>query len=228
AECANDEECGNEAWCVDGECMCRRLGFGFNKDSKTCLEKECIKECGRDPSCAWDSANSTTCFCNKRPLPPDVCATAWAQIKELGAVWLLHGGAGRAGHWQQRVRQPQPRHRRGHRRGRGRHGGVGLRHHRQQQRRVKLTGSPLLVGCEITTCHKDCGAAECVVKEGKPQCQCPEGLVFNAAKKLCRAAPPRSQVQACLHWKYPVHVGGRKVSVWLQGGLPNGEQEVPE
>ncbi|CAI5963895.1 unnamed protein product [Closterium sp. NIES-65] len=42
-----------------------------------------------------------------------------------------------------------------------------------------------------STCHKDCGAAECVVKDGQQQCQCPKGLVFNAAKKLCRAAPPR-------------------------------------
>ncbi|CAI5996857.1 unnamed protein product [Closterium sp. NIES-64] len=56
------------------------------------------------------------------------------------------------------------------------------------------------VGCEITTCHKDCGAAECVVKDGQQQCQCPEGFVFNATKKTCRAPPPRSQVQACLHW----------------------------
>ncbi|CAI5526278.1 unnamed protein product, partial [Closterium sp. Naga37s-1] len=41
------------------------------------------------------------------------------------------------------------------------------------------------VGCEITMCENDCGSAQCVVKEGQPQCQCPEGLVFNAAKKLC-------------------------------------------
>ncbi|CAI5963915.1 unnamed protein product [Closterium sp. NIES-65] len=43
----------------------------------------------------------------------------------------------------------------------------------------------LSVGCEITMCENDCGSAQCVVKEGQPQCQCPEGLVFNAAKKLC-------------------------------------------
>ncbi|CAI5482300.1 unnamed protein product [Closterium sp. Yama58-4] len=48
------------------------------------------------------------------------------------------------------------------------------------------------VGCEITTCHLDCGAAECVVKDGKQQCQCPDGFIFNAAKKTCRAAPPPS------------------------------------
>ncbi|CAI5526300.1 unnamed protein product, partial [Closterium sp. Naga37s-1] len=51
---------------------------------------------------------------------------------------------------------------------------------------VKATYSPQSVGCNLTTCHKDCGAAECVVKDGQQQCQCPEGLVFNAAKKLCR------------------------------------------
>ncbi|CAI5482317.1 unnamed protein product [Closterium sp. Yama58-4] len=42
------------------------------------------------------------------------------------------------------------------------------------------------------TCHKDCGAAHCVVKNGKQQCQCPEGLVFNPAKKTCRAAARRA------------------------------------
>ncbi|CAI5482332.1 unnamed protein product [Closterium sp. Yama58-4] len=41
------------------------------------------------------------------------------------------------------------------------------------------------VGCEITMCENDCGTAACVVKEGQWQCQCPEGLVFNEAKKLC-------------------------------------------
>ncbi|CAI7824651.1 unnamed protein product, partial [Closterium sp. NIES-54] len=55
---------------------------------------------------------------------------------------------------------------------------------------VEGIASLLSVGCEITMCDNDCGAAECVVKKGKPQCQCPEGLVFNAAKKLCRTAPP--------------------------------------
>ncbi|CAI5963908.1 unnamed protein product [Closterium sp. NIES-65] len=43
-------------------------------------------------------------------------------------------------------------------------------------------------------CENDCGTAQCVVKEGQPQCQCPEGLMFNAAKKLCldpSLAPPR-------------------------------------
>ncbi|CAI5526280.1 unnamed protein product [Closterium sp. Naga37s-1] len=51
---------------------------------------------------------------------------------------------------------------------------------------VKGIRSLLSVGCEITMCENDCGSAKCVVKEGQPQCQCPEGLVFNAAKKLCR------------------------------------------
>ncbi|CAI5969948.1 unnamed protein product [Closterium sp. NIES-65] len=53
------------------------------------------------------------------------------------------------------------------------------------------------VGCEITTCHKDCGAAECVVKDGQQQCQCPEGFVFNATKKTCRAPPPPKCRPAC-------------------------------
>ncbi|CAI5526281.1 unnamed protein product [Closterium sp. Naga37s-1] len=50
---------------------------------------------------------------------------------------------------------------------------------------VKGIRSLLSVGCEITMCENDCGSAQCVVKEGQPQCQCPEGLVFNAAKKRC-------------------------------------------
>ncbi|CAI5482331.1 unnamed protein product [Closterium sp. Yama58-4] len=50
---------------------------------------------------------------------------------------------------------------------------------------VKGIRSLLSVGCEITMCENDCGSAKCVVKEGQPQCQCPEGLVFNAAKKRC-------------------------------------------
>ncbi|CAI5482329.1 unnamed protein product [Closterium sp. Yama58-4] len=59
---------------------------------------------------------------------------------------------------------------------------------------VKGIKSLLSVGCEITLCENDCGTAKCVVKEGQPQCQCPEGLVFNAAKKLCldpSLSPPR-------------------------------------
>ncbi|CAI5459008.1 unnamed protein product, partial [Closterium sp. Yama58-4] len=47
--------------------------------------------------------------------------------------------------------------------------------------------SPQSIACEITTCHKDCGTAECIVKDGQQQCQCSEGLLFNAAKKLCLA-----------------------------------------
>ncbi|CAI5465799.1 unnamed protein product [Closterium sp. Yama58-4] len=58
---------------------------------------------------------------------------------------------------------------------------------------VKGIKSLLSVGCEITMCENDCGTARCVVKEGQPQCQCPEGLVFNAAKKSCLdpSLPPR-------------------------------------
>ncbi|CAI5522003.1 unnamed protein product, partial [Closterium sp. Naga37s-1] len=47
---------------------------------------------------------------------------------------------------------------------------------------IKSLGS---VGCEITMCENDCGSSQCVVKDGQQQCQCPEGLVFNAAKKRC-------------------------------------------
>ncbi|CAI5522005.1 unnamed protein product, partial [Closterium sp. Naga37s-1] len=35
-----------------------------------------------------------------------------------------------------------------------------------------------------------------IVEKGKQQCQCPEGLVFSAAKNLCRVAPPRAGGQA--------------------------------
>ncbi|CAI7891697.1 unnamed protein product [Closterium sp. NIES-53] len=59
------------------------------------------------------------------------------------------------------------------------------------------------VGCEITMCENDCGSAKCVVKEGKPRCQCPEGLVFNAAKKLCldpSLAPRRAGGQVKKWW----------------------------
>ncbi|CAI5482321.1 unnamed protein product [Closterium sp. Yama58-4] len=64
------------------------------------------------------------------------------------------------------------------------------------KRTVNGVASLLSVGCDITMCEEDCGAAECVVKKGKPQCHCPEGLVFNAAKKLCWVAPPRASGQA--------------------------------
>ncbi|CAI5471979.1 unnamed protein product, partial [Closterium sp. Yama58-4] len=57
------------------------------------------------------------------------------------------------------------------------------------ERIVKGTDLPRSVGCEITTCHKDCGAAECVVKDGKPQCRCPWGFVFNEAEKNCTMNP---------------------------------------
>ncbi|CAI5479217.1 unnamed protein product, partial [Closterium sp. Yama58-4] len=62
-----------------------------------------------------------------------------------------------------------------------------------------LSPQPLSFGCEITMCENDCGSAQCVVKEGQPQCQCPEGLVFNAAKKRCldpSLAPRRAGGQA--------------------------------
>ncbi|CAI5482316.1 unnamed protein product [Closterium sp. Yama58-4] len=59
---------------------------------------------------------------------------------------------------------------------------------------IKSLGS---VACKITMCENDCGTAECVQKEGQWQCQCPEGLVFNAAKKLCHAAPPRTCLVVC-------------------------------
>ncbi|CAI5531160.1 unnamed protein product, partial [Closterium sp. Naga37s-1] len=52
-------------------------------------------------------------------------------------------------------------------------------------RTVKAMDLPGSVGCEITTCHKDCGAAGCVVKDGTPQCQCPWGSVSNEAEKIC-------------------------------------------
>ncbi|CAI5522069.1 unnamed protein product, partial [Closterium sp. Naga37s-1] len=53
------------------------------------------------------------------------------------------------------------------------------------ERTVKATDLPKSVGCEITTCHKDCGTAECVVKEGKPQCKCPWGFAFIEAERTC-------------------------------------------
>ncbi|CAI5479250.1 unnamed protein product, partial [Closterium sp. Yama58-4] len=53
------------------------------------------------------------------------------------------------------------------------------------ERTVKAMDMPQSVSCEITTCHKDCGAAECVVKDGKAQCKCPWGFVFNEAEKMC-------------------------------------------
>ncbi|CAI5482293.1 unnamed protein product [Closterium sp. Yama58-4] len=37
-------------------------------------------------------------------------------------------------------------------------------------------------------CSKDCGSAKCVVEEGKAQCKCPLGLVFNEAEKTCSNA----------------------------------------
>ncbi|CAI5482320.1 unnamed protein product [Closterium sp. Yama58-4] len=64
------------------------------------------------------------------------------------------------------------------------------------KRTVNGVASLLSVGCDITMCENDCGAAECVVKKGKPLCQCPEGLLFNAAKKLCLVPPPRAGGQA--------------------------------
>ncbi|CAI5458375.1 unnamed protein product, partial [Closterium sp. Yama58-4] len=39
-------------------------------------------------------------------------------------------------------------------------------------------------------CENDCGTAGCGQKEGQWQCQCPEGLVFNAAKKRCLHPTP--------------------------------------
>ncbi|CAI5478062.1 unnamed protein product, partial [Closterium sp. Yama58-4] len=54
------------------------------------------------------------------------------------------------------------------------------------KRTVQGVTSLRSVGCEITTCHKDCGAAACVLYNGNPRCQCPAGRVFNAAKKRCR------------------------------------------
>ncbi|CAI5531165.1 unnamed protein product, partial [Closterium sp. Naga37s-1] len=64
------------------------------------------------------------------------------------------------------------------------------RSYRTTERTVEATDLPRSVGCEITTCHKDCGDAECVVKDGKHQCQCPWGSVFNEAQKSCDKTNP--------------------------------------
>ncbi|CAI5459899.1 unnamed protein product [Closterium sp. Yama58-4] len=57
--------------------------------------------------------------------------------------------------------------------------------YRNSERTVKATNLPRSVGCQITTCHKDCGAADCVVKDGKPRCECPWGFEFKEAEKNC-------------------------------------------
>ncbi|CAI5459893.1 unnamed protein product, partial [Closterium sp. Yama58-4] len=57
--------------------------------------------------------------------------------------------------------------------------------YRNTDRTAKATDLPKSVGCEITTCHKDCGTAECVVEGGQPQCHCPWGFTFNEAEKIC-------------------------------------------
>ncbi|CAI7891188.1 unnamed protein product, partial [Closterium sp. NIES-54] len=72
------------------------------------------------------------------------------------------------------------------------------RSYRTTERTVEATDLPRSVGCEITTCHKDCGTAECVVKDGKPQCQCPWGFVFNEAEKICDKTNPNSDRCASL------------------------------
>ncbi|CAI5482319.1 unnamed protein product [Closterium sp. Yama58-4] len=60
------------------------------------------------------------------------------------------------------------------------------------KRPVNPTYSPQSVGCNLTTCHMDCGAAH---QEDLPR------------------PIPCTQVQACVHCWCPVHVRGRKVSV---------------
>ncbi|CAI5458385.1 unnamed protein product, partial [Closterium sp. Yama58-4] len=85
------------------------------------------------------------------------------------------------------------------------------------KRAVRASESPRSIGCEITTCHKECGAAECVVNWGQSQCQCPEGLVFNAAKKLCLVPPPPKCKPACTSNAQCTWVGGKSVCQCKQG-----------
>ncbi|CAI5971337.1 unnamed protein product [Closterium sp. NIES-64] len=66
-------------------------------------------------------------------------------------------------------------------------------------------------------CENDCGTAQCVVKEGQPQCQCPEGLMFNAAKKLCldpSLAPPRRRCLAVCCILANIEESASRVSVY--------------
>ncbi|CAI5992745.1 unnamed protein product [Closterium sp. NIES-64] len=47
---------------------------------------------------------------------------------------------------------------------------------------VVPTAAPF-VEPRTSPCARDCGTAKCVVEEGKAQCKCPLGLVFNEAEK---------------------------------------------
>ncbi|CAI6003578.1 unnamed protein product [Closterium sp. NIES-65] len=58
--------------------------------------------------------------------------------------------------------------------------------------RTVKAAPPQSVSCEITTCHKDCGSAECVVKGGVSQCKCPWSFVFDDALKRCTNKSPSS------------------------------------
>ncbi|CAI5972297.1 unnamed protein product, partial [Closterium sp. NIES-64] len=57
------------------------------------------------------------------------------------------------------------------------------------KRTVKAT-PPQSISCEIATCHKDCGTAQCVVRDGVSECKCPWSQVFDEAHKRCTSKSP--------------------------------------
>ncbi|CAI5995188.1 unnamed protein product, partial [Closterium sp. NIES-64] len=47
------------------------------------------------------------------------------------------------------------------------------------------------------TCDKDCGSAECVLKDRTAQCKCPGSLVFDEANKACSEKAPAPAKDPC-------------------------------
>ncbi|CAI5533482.1 unnamed protein product, partial [Closterium sp. Naga37s-1] len=56
--------------------------------------------------------------------------------------------------------------------------------------RTVKAAPPQSISCEITTCHKECGSAQCVVRDGVSQCKCPWSQVFDEAQKRCSSKSP--------------------------------------
>ncbi|CAI5533478.1 unnamed protein product, partial [Closterium sp. Naga37s-1] len=57
------------------------------------------------------------------------------------------------------------------------------------KRTVRST-PPQSISCEIATCHKECGTAQCVVRDATSQCKCPWSQVFDEAQKRCTSKSP--------------------------------------
>ncbi|CAI5512130.1 unnamed protein product, partial [Closterium sp. Naga37s-1] len=218
-----DKDCGPDAGCVlrapnsPAECMCYG-GTTFNETDKTCYDP-CVllgKECGPDAIC-YPRGPDAVCSCymngftfnetDKTCFPPlvrTVVELSGRNTKKLEFTFSTSVPAEQAS------------------------GTTVCSNFSSSSGDSKITvvwDAPLafdplsLNACvdyffllpTTATCHKDCGTAECVVKEGKQQCQCPEGLVFNAAKKLCRAAPPPKCNPACTGSAQCTWVGGKSV-----------------